>query len=111
MSGALATVRSREVKPALASDLTRIVGHTDGQGNPTTQLDLGGRREFGIERGAGLPHYFDGAVLPKSTFGALAISFSLSTVNCGFSLKPKSMAVRLVGNCTTTVLYSCTALM
>ncbi len=28
------------------------------------------------------------------------ISFSFSTVNCGFSLKPKIIAVRLVGNCT-----------
>ena len=60
--------------------------------------------------------YFAGPVagaagLPKSTFGALLISFSFSTVNCGFSLKPKTIAVRFVGNRTTTVLYSCTALM
>ena len=30
---------------------------------------------------------------PKSTFGGFEISFSFSTVNCGFSLKPKIIAV------------------
>ena len=50
-------------------------------------------------------------VVPKSTFGGVAIAFSFSTVNCGFSLKPKIIATRLFGNCTTVVLYSCTDLM
>jgi hypothetical protein len=48
---------------------------------------------------------------PKSTLGAFWISFSLSTVNCGFSFMPKTIAVRFVGNERTVTLYSCTALM
>ena len=48
---------------------------------------------------------------PKSTFGGSAIAFSLSTVNCGFTLKPNSMAVRLLGKLRASTLYSCTALM
>ena len=58
--------------------------------------------------------YFAGAgtgVELNSTFGAVEMAFSFSTVNCAFSLKPKIIAVMLPGNCTTSVLYSCTALM
>lgn len=45
-----------------------------------------------------------GAGLLKSTFGAVLISASFSTVNCGFSLKPNTIAVRLLGNETTELL-------
>ena len=48
---------------------------------------------------------------PKSTVGGRAISLSFSTVNCGFSLWPNTIAVRLVGNERTVTLNSCTALM
>jgi hypothetical protein len=44
--------------------------------------------------------YFAGAAGArlKSTFGAVEISFSFSTVKLGFSLYPNAMAVRLIGN-------------
>ena len=54
----------------------------------------------------GLPNYFAGAagVGLKSTFGAVEISFSFSTVKFGFSLYPNAIAVRLVGNERTVTL-------
>src|SRR6266513_1122241 len=48
---------------------------------------------------------------PKSTRGGFAISCSFSTVKFGLGLKPKTIAVRLLGNERTVTLYSCTALM
>jgi hypothetical protein len=50
--------------------------------------------------GAGADGATDGATdgAPKLTFGGVAIAFSLSTVNCSFSLYPKSIAVRFDGN-------------
>jgi hypothetical protein len=44
------------------------------------------------------------AGLLKSTFGADLISASFSTVNCGFSLKPKTIAIKFVGKETTVLL-------
>src|SRR5258706_16302936 len=49
--------------------------------------------------------------LEKSTFGGFATAFSSSTVNCGFSLNPNIIAVRLLGKERTVTLYCCTALM
>ena len=42
--------------------------------------------------------YFAAGVWPKSTVGGLASSFSFSTVKLGLTSKPKSLAVRLLGN-------------
>lgn len=56
-------------------------------------------------------YFFCGASAPKSIFGGLVISFSFSTVNCGFTLKPNIIAVRLLGKRRTVTLYSSTALM
>src|SRR5581483_7745100 len=68
-----------------------LIDHAPGQGR---HGDVGRRdtgpaeeqcNEDGPERGHRASYYFDGAGL-KSTFGAVEISFSLSTVKFGFSL-------------------------
>ena len=51
---------------------------------------------------SGQRHHF--CFWPKSTLGALEISRSFSTVNCGFSLCPNIIAVKLVGNERTVTL-------
>jgi len=52
-----------------------------------------------------------GAGLAKSTVGGLLITTSFSTVKFGFTSILNSIAVRLVGNVRTVVLYSWTDLM
>jgi len=50
-----------------------------------------------------------GAGAPKSTLGGSEIAFSFSTVKLGLVLCPNNIAVRLVGNDLTIMLYSLTA--
>jgi hypothetical protein len=49
--------------------------------------------------------------LLKSTLGGALIVLSFSTVKFGLTFILNSIAVRLVGNCRTVVLNSCTDLM
>src|SRR5689334_338197 len=60
----------------------------------------------GAAAGAG-----SGAGLLKSTVGGTLMAFSFSTEKLGLTFILNSIAVRLVGNERTVVLYSCTDLM